>query len=143
MKDKVIIYRKHDRHVEDIVEVFTDTPENWEKLKKRCQKDWCMESGFTCNAPGSEGHWSSDLSDYEWGWDSSYWSSLTRKEVKDVKVEPLLPTTIIVAKKDDLIDGFEKVEFFKYTPKVFNKLTKEVRKGNYKMIYVDSLKELK
>ena len=145
MKDKVIIYRKHDRHVEDVVEVFTDTPENWEKLKKRCQKDWCMNSGCACNAPGNEGHWSSDLTDYEWGWDSSYWSSLTRKEVKDVSVEVLLPTCIIVAKREDSMDGSEKVEFefFKYSPETFNKLTNKVKTGDYDMIYVDTLRELK
>ena len=79
---KYIIYRKHDRHVEDVVRIFRYTPENWEKAKKLCQKDWCMESGFASNAPGQEGHWSEDISDYEWGWESSYWSNLTIKTLE-------------------------------------------------------------
>lgn len=78
---KVIIYRKHDRHTEDHVEIYPYSEENFEKLKLKCQGDWCMNSGFASNAPGKEGKWSEDLSDYEWGWDDSYWSSLMVKDI--------------------------------------------------------------
>ena len=40
-----------------------------------------MNSGFASNAPGKEGKWSEDLSDYEWGWEDSYWSSLMVKDI--------------------------------------------------------------
>ena len=78
---KIIIYRHHDRHTEDHVEVYPYSEENFEKLKLKCQRDWCMNSGFASNAPGAVGHWSEDLSDYEWGWEDSYWSSLMVKDV--------------------------------------------------------------
>lgn len=78
---KVIIYRHHDRHTEDHVEIYPYSEENFEKLKLKCQGDWCMNSGFASNAPGKEGKWSDDLSDYEWGWEDSYWSSLTVKDI--------------------------------------------------------------
>ena len=82
MSNKVIIYRRHDRHVEDVVEVFEYTPEAYEKLKKRCRKDWCLKSKFPSTAPGKRGHWCCEITDYEWGWEDSYWSSLTIKELK-------------------------------------------------------------
>lgn len=78
---KIIIYRRHDRHTEDHVEIYPYSEENFEKLKLKCQGDWCMNSGFSSNAPGKEGKWSEDLSDYEWGWDDSYWSSLMIKDL--------------------------------------------------------------
>ena len=79
--NKVIIYRKHDRHTDDHVEIYPYSEENFEKLKLKCQSDWCMNSGFASNAPGKEGNWSEDLSDYEWGWEDAYWSSLMIKDV--------------------------------------------------------------
>ena len=78
---KVIIYRKHDRHTEDHVEIYPYSEENFEKLKLKCQGDWCMNSGFSSNKPGEEGKWSDDCTCYEWGWESSYWSSLMIKDV--------------------------------------------------------------
>lgn len=79
--NKVIIYRKHDRHTEDRVEIYPYSEENFEKLKRKCQGDWGMDSGFSSNMPGKEGKWSDDLTDYEWGWEDSYWSSLVIKDI--------------------------------------------------------------
>jgi hypothetical protein len=78
---KVIIYRHHDRHTDDNVEIYPYSEENFEKLKLKCQGDWCMNSGFASNAPGKEGKWSDDLTDYEWGWQDTYWSSLMIKDI--------------------------------------------------------------
>ncbi len=78
---KIIIYRKHDRHTDDNVEIYPYSEENFEKLKLKCQGDWGMNSGFSCNAPGKEGKWSDDLTDYEWGWQDTYWSSLMIKDI--------------------------------------------------------------
>lgn len=44
---KAIIYRHHDRHVEDVFEVYPYTPENYEIAKKRCIADW-PDSGKEC-----------------------------------------------------------------------------------------------
>ena len=40
---KVIIYRHHDRHTEDHVEVYPYSEENFEKLKLKCQGDLVYE----------------------------------------------------------------------------------------------------
>lgn len=84
---KVIIYRKHDRHTDDHVEIYPYSEENFEKLKLKCQGDWCMNSGFASNAPGKEGKWSDDLTDYEWGWQDTYWSSLMIKDILNLGKE--------------------------------------------------------
>ncbi len=78
---KVIIYRHHDRHTDDNVEIYPYSEENFEKLKLKCQGDWGMNSGFSSNMPGKEGKWSGDLTDYEWGWQDTYWSSLMIKDI--------------------------------------------------------------
>lgn len=55
MELKAIIYRHHDRHVEDVFEVYPYTEENYNLAKKRCIADWpkdgeeCLDDHPLCN----------------------------------------------------------------------------------------------
>lgn len=79
---KVIIYRHHDRHIDDTILVIPYNQKNWELAKKRCQNDWCKDTkGFSCTGDGYEMDDKGDV-DYAWGWsdatvaNDSYYSCL-------------------------------------------------------------------
>lgn len=40
MARKSIVYIHHDRHVDDHIEVFPYSEENWELAKEKCRRDW-------------------------------------------------------------------------------------------------------
>lgn len=47
MARKSIVYIHHDRHVDDYIEVFPYSEENWDLAKEKCRRDWCDAS--TCD----------------------------------------------------------------------------------------------
>lgn len=69
--DKVIVYIKHDRHIDDVRKIYPYSEENLEKVKDKCRNDW---------QDGVEKHWGGF--DYEFGWSEDYFSAC---EVCDVE----------------------------------------------------------
>lgn len=55
MELKAIIYRHHNRHVDDEIEVYPYTEENYKIAKNRCLEDWprvgreCLDDHPGCN----------------------------------------------------------------------------------------------
>lgn len=76
---KVIIYKCHDRHTDDVIKIYEHTPENLVKVKNKVIQDWNSPS-----FPGTELCY--DDWDFEYGWSADYYSSY--------KVVDVLPTVV-------------------------------------------------
>ena len=86
-KRKSIVYIHHDRHVEDHIETFPYSKENWELAKEKCRRDWGVDTpGYSSTGPG---HCEVESDTYfKWSWASSYESSV---QVVDRIIKPKLP----------------------------------------------------
>lgn len=65
---KVIVYKCHDRHTDDVIKIYEYTPENLVAVKNKVIKDWNSPS-----SPGTELCY--DGWDFEYGWGEDYYSA--------------------------------------------------------------------
>lgn len=67
MARKSIVYIHHDRHIDDHIEVFPYSEENWELAKEKCRRDW--GPGYSSTYAG-KCEVDSDTY-FKWTWDGS------------------------------------------------------------------------
>ena len=86
---KSIIYIHHDRHVDDHIEVFPYSEENWELAKEKCRRDWGIDTPGYASTGAGRCEVDSDTY-FMWSWDGSgsYESSV---QVVDKIRKPKLP----------------------------------------------------
>lgn len=86
MARKSIVYIHHDRHIDDHIEVFPYSEENWELAKEKCRRDW--GPGYSSTYAG-KCEVDSDTY-FKWTWDGSGSYESTVQVVDRIR-KPKLP----------------------------------------------------